>query len=180
MFIRGYGPKGKKHWLYELFYNELFPHITISMDSTNNTEPSKTIHALTDYSKNVKIENIYRIQNYQVSHLFGRTKNPLLFTAGWNIAYVPKYLDPFTGHETKGKYPTDFRPKFYKKNVDMFKVEIDEYNKLLEEKILLKIDDALKLVEANKKTVNELKPGDFKRFKKSVEDELSPIKMNFK
>ncbi len=38
-----------------------------------------------------------------------KTKNPLLFGCGWNIAYIPKYIDPFTGHETQGCYSEEFK-----------------------------------------------------------------------
>ena len=63
------------------------------IDSSNNSRPQSILKD--------KIKGEY--EDYQVSHLFERrTNNPFLFGAPWMICYVPKILDPFTGHETKG------------------------------------------------------------------------------
>lgn len=75
------------------------------------------------YRKN---KNIF---NYQISHVFGRTKNVFCFTAPWNIVFLPKIVDPLTGHEAKGKFVEDFSRKFQSLVYDKFKAEIDEFNK---------------------------------------------------
>ena len=36
------------------------------------------------------------------------TKNALTFNAPWNIVYMPKLFDPFTGHESKGDITKKF------------------------------------------------------------------------
>ncbi len=69
--------------------------------------------------------------NYQISHLFGRTKNPLLFTAPWNIAYIPKYLDPFTGHESQGTTSREFKQIFNRLLSEKFKEYIQDYNQFI-------------------------------------------------
>lgn len=46
--------------------------------------------------------------------MFGRTKNIYAFTAPWNIVYMPKILDPFTGHEAKGEMVDEYRMLFQK------------------------------------------------------------------
>jgi hypothetical protein len=38
------------------------------------------------FSKTVRGDSERKIQNYQVTHIFGRTKNPFLFSAPWSIA----------------------------------------------------------------------------------------------
>ncbi|AIJ38274.1 hypothetical protein [Flavobacterium psychrophilum] len=81
VYIRGYGRDAKKsEWFLE-FYKNLFDNPNFKKDSTNNAQPTKLIATLTNYTK-VKT-GIYKeknlIVNYQISHLFGRTKNPFLF-----------------------------------------------------------------------------------------------------
>ncbi|WP_238403062.1 hypothetical protein, partial [Flavobacterium psychrophilum] len=93
----------------------------------------------------------------QISHLFGRTKNPFLFNCAWNIAYVPKYLDPFTGHETQGEYSNEFKNMFTPIINEKFRQYIIEYNELISN-LLPIIDDALKLTKENLKIpANEFK-----------------------
>lgn len=106
--IRGYGRDAKGTDLYFKLYENMFGNTKIFKDSTNNAEPTKLLKNLTTYSKTRQAGKTL-IMNYQISHLFGRTKNPLLFTCPWNVAYIPKYLDPFTGHETQGQYSEEFK-----------------------------------------------------------------------
>ena len=73
--------------------------------------------------------------NYQVSHLFGRTKNPLLFTSPWNIAYIPKYLDPFTGHESQGIHSTEFKNIFNQLIAKKFEPYIQDYHNFIDEHV---------------------------------------------
>ncbi|AET69328.1 hypothetical protein Desor_3879 [Desulfosporosinus orientis DSM 765] len=61
----------------------IFNNTNVKKDATNSVEPQKIISRLTGYKRNT---NLF---NYQVSHIFGKTKNIFLFEAPWNIALVP-------------------------------------------------------------------------------------------
>ena len=60
--------------------------------------------------------------------MFGRTKNVFCFTAPWNIIFIPKLIDPFTGHEAKGEYVTEFQKLLKGKIAKISHREISEYN----------------------------------------------------
>jgi hypothetical protein len=123
--IRGAGRNTNGTSVYLAFYEFLFGNNNIQKDPTNNANPQRIIYDLTGYKKN---ETIF---NYQVSHIFGRSKNPLLFEAPWNIALVPKIIDPLTGHETKGVWPIEYQKKFYHFIYSRYSDYIDEYNNIV-------------------------------------------------
>ena len=106
VYIRGFGREAKSTPIYIEFYKYLLNNSKVKKDPTNNAMPTKLISNLTGYSK--QGNSCKQIINYQVSHIFGRTKNLFAFTAPWNLAYVPKVIDPFTGHEAKGELVQEF------------------------------------------------------------------------
>jgi hypothetical protein len=148
----------------------MFGNTNVKKDYTNNAEPTKLLKNLTQFSKTRKPEKIL-IVNYQISHLFGKTKNPLLFTCPWNIAYIPKYLDPFTGHETQGEYSKQFKQIILPILKEKFKIYINEYNDIIRNKITDKIEESLKFVKAEAKLNND----EFNRFETDVRNELTEI-----
>lgn len=168
--IRGYGRDAKGTDLYFKLYENMFGNTNIFKDSTNNAEPTKLLKNLTTYSK-TKQAGKTLIMNYQISHLFGRTKNPLLFTCPWNVAYIPKYLDPFTGHETQGQYSVEFKQIILPILKEKFKDYIEEYNTIIKTKIANKIDESLQFV----KTSTNFNIDEFRRFETDVKNELSEI-----
>lgn len=125
VFIRGYGRDAHGTALYKGMYQELFGNSNVTKDPTNNAEPQKIIQRLTGLKRN---QNIF---NYQVSHIWGHTKNIFMFEAPWNICYVPKMIDPFTGHETKGVWPGEYQELFLKKAYQLYSPFIDDYNDIL-------------------------------------------------
>lgn len=149
LFIRGYGRDSAGTSAFLILYKHLFKNENIRKDATNNIEPTKVITNLTGYSKTLikDRDDLIRIQNYQVSHLFGRTKNPLLFTSAWNIAYIPKFIDPFTGHETQGEYNKEFKTLFMQQNKSRFAKYVSKYNDFVEKNINPKLDKAFKSTE---------------------------------
>jgi hypothetical protein len=173
LFIRGYGRDSVGTRAYFILYKHLFKNENIRKDSTNNIEPTKLISNLTGYSKTLKTDsyNKIRIQNYQVSHLFGRTKNPLLFTAAWNIAFIPKYIDPFTGHETQGEYNQAFKVLFKELITSRFIKYINEYNDFVEEFIDPYLEVAFELTNLDLKDSGI----NFNKFKSDAINELSKI-----
>lgn len=132
--IRGYGRDAHATDLYKNFYINLVGNTKIEKDPTNNLFPQEIIQRLTELTRNA---NIY---NYQVSHIWGHTKNVFMFEAPWNICYVPKIMDPFTGHETKGIWPDEYKKIFIERAYQLYGVFIEEYNQIMK-----KLDVANKL-----------------------------------
>lgn len=125
VIIRGYGRDAHKTQLYIDFYKYLFNNDHIKKDPTNNNRPQKNIKKLTGLTRN---KDIY---NYQVSHIWGRTKNVFLFEAPWNICYTPKLIDPFTGHETMGDLPGEFQAYFLWYAQKKYRKYINDYNSII-------------------------------------------------
>ena len=129
MYIRCYG-KDKNGDAFKRLYEKLWPEITIKIDGDNNHEPNKCIceNVKCNLSGKAAFNNewIY-LQNYQCAHIFGRTKNPILFTALFNLSLIPKLYDPLTGHETKGMLSEMFVEELSSKFRSVYKESIEKY-----------------------------------------------------
>lgn len=172
VYIRGYGRNASSTNLFFKLYQHLLSNENIRKDPTNNAVPSKLIQEWTGFSKLKSAKNNH-IQNYQVSHIFGMTKNPYLFAAPFNIFFIPKIFDPFTGHEAKGDIVDLFTEKIRGLALQKFEPIIEEYNGIVTNKIFIeKREEALSKVlitaENNKC---------FEKFKKDVIAELSEIRL---
>lgn len=132
VYIRGYGRDAKGTKLFLDLYKILLNNKNIKKDATNNSKPTQLLQRITNYSKIIKNDkgDMEKISNYQVAHIFGRTKNPFLFTAPWNIVWMSKMLDPFTGHESSGDYSDRFQFAFLEKAKQLYPDYISQYNKL--------------------------------------------------
>ena len=128
--------EGSKNLLLQDFYRNVF-NIDVDLDKAGNIEAGNVISDITSYSKD-DILNHEMIRNYQVSHVFGRTKNVYAYTAPWNIVYIPKAIDPFTGHEAHGDMVEEFTNMFHEKIYSQFKPLIEDYNKLISDEALKK------------------------------------------
>lgn len=164
VYIRGYGRDAHGTQLYQDLYKNIFGNGNVKKDPTNNTVPHRHIQQLTGLRRNVDV------YNYQVSHIWGRTKNVFMFEAPWNICYTPKLIDPFTGHETKGDWPSEFQKMFIAAAHNMYKAFIDDYNKLLiDNDIHNKIALYLQTI---KPSISER---EFVQFERDVYSEFAPI-----
>ena len=155
LFIRSSGRDGKGNDLLKAMYKDVLG-IDIEIDSTNNTKPTQLLERNTGYRKNKSIFN------YQVSHVFGLTKNVYCFTAPWNVVFIPKLIDPFTGHEAKGEYVEEFQIQFQKYIYSKYKELIDDYNCLIRSKYP-EIKSYLEKLAEPKKLMDYLK--DFQEIK---------------
>jgi len=168
VFIRGFGRDAAGTHLFLNFYEKVFQNNQVVKDPTNNQQPTKLLENLTGLKKNKDI------RNYQVSHIFGKTKNVFAFTAPWNIVFMPKLLDPFTGHEAKGKMIDEYQKLFQQQSYDKFKIFIDEFNDIVTDvKLTQSIEDyfaEMQDVHTNIKLVE--------KFKKAVYEEFAPIDLN--
>ena len=171
VYIRGFGRNSKGSPMFQDFYKNILDHDNVLIDSTNNFEPTKVIRDMTGYSKTESARH-KPIQNYQVSHIFGRTKNIYAFTAPWNIVYLPKIIDPFTGHEAKGELVREYQAIFRRKSYCHFKPLIKDYNKLISDKAFKqRIDEHLKSIAYD----DRYEQADIDKLEKSVREELTPI-----
>lgn len=127
VYIRKYGPNSRKTKLYIDFYAEFMHNTNVRVDVGNNTIPHKVMQRTTGMKRN---KDLY---NYQVSHIWGHTKNVFLFEAPWNMCYTPKIMDPFTGHETKGIWPKEYQRRFYQKATEVYRPFVEEYNQIMKE-----------------------------------------------
>jgi hypothetical protein len=173
VYIRRYGTGGRNTHLYIEFYEYVFNNSNIKSDPTNNKAPRKLLEEMTGYMKRPN-KGFKKIQNYQISHVFGRTKNALAFTAPWNIVYLPKLLDPFTGHEAKGDDVVEFTKLFQKQCFDTFEGQILDFNEIMQsDKLKSKLADGIETVAIN----NQLTEKQKKPFAKSVNSEFAPIEL---
>ncbi|MGN0594781.1 MAG: hypothetical protein ACI4I6_06445 [Hominimerdicola sp.] len=164
VYIRGYGRDAHGTQLYKDFYATIFENYSVKKDPSNNFAPTRLIQKITELKKNKDIFN------YQISHIWGHTKNIFLFEAPWNICYTPKIIDPFTGHEAMGIYPDEYQKLFLSKTYKKYECFIEDYNNLIiKNNVLEKIEyyiDSLKNVIPEKELI---------QFSKDVKEELSLI-----
>jgi len=147
--VRGFGRNGRGNSQFLDFYANVFGHSGFAIDLTNNAAPTRVLQRLTGYSK-IRMAGCEQLANYQVSHIFGRTKNPYAFTAPWNIVYIPKIVDPFTGHEARGDLASQFQIRFRKHMLSVFQPLVDDYNCAVTASLFAaKIDDYVASLEKN-------------------------------
>ena len=138
IYIRSYGRNKSNNALYIEFYKNVFDKLVL-IDPSNNTHPRKLLQNMIPYTRRkTKKNGIDLILNYQVSHVFGMTKNAFCFCAPWNVVYVPKMIDALTGHEAKGDYVLEFQYRFRKMIIDCYRDMIMDYNSLFNELNILK------------------------------------------
>jgi hypothetical protein len=167
VFIRGFGRGAAGTHLFFDFYKNVFQNDNIEKDHTNNQKPTKLLETLTGFKKNKDI------RNYQVSHIFGRTKNIFTFTAPWNIVFMPKLLDPFTGHEAKGDMIDEYKKLFQRQSYEKFKPFIDEFNDIVTDVNLIKsIKNYFEDLYSSSEDIKIVK-----KFQKAVLEEFSPIEL---
>lgn len=174
VYIRGYGRDAHGTNLYKELYRILLNNDNIKKDSTNNAKPTQLLQKITNYSKSINNDNGLKekISNYQVTHIFGRTKNPFLFTAPWNIVWKSKILDPFTGHESKGEYTDLYKAAFLDKAKDLYADYIKEYNNFT---MLYFSDDKLNDAFEIMKIKSNVDSKSFDKFIADAKRELSTI-----
>lgn len=167
VYIRAHGVNGQSTQLFLDFYKTVF-EIDVGVDF--NDKPTRLLEKSTGFTKN---KNIF---NYQVSHVFEKTKNIYAFTAPWNIAFVPKIFDPLTGHETKkqeidiDKFQTLFQQKCYELHSEL----IDEFNQIVTE-LDEKINNYFKEIRTTEKYPLEI----IEKFEINTRKEFTPISVKF-
>lgn len=161
--IRKYGRAANNPFI--AMYKHIFPQAQILEDSTGNAAPRAIIQKITNHTINTTI------YNFEVSHVFGYTKNPLLFNAAWNFFFCPRLIDPFTRHASTGRWPEEYQPLLKEAVITKFSRCISDYNKMLSEMgILDKIENYLATLNWGAEKSKELA-----RFKIDARKEWQPI-----
>ncbi len=164
IYIRGYGRNGRGNAIIISFYSEL--GISVKIDPSNNMKPTQNLQKLTGMRKNIDIIN------YQVSHIFGKTKNVYMFECPWNICFVPKMFDPLTGHEAGGKFPIDYKDKWISSIRDKYKAYIDEYNCIMQQKMFSEILESFLIKQKN---ASNFDAKQLEKFREDMANEFSLI-----
>lgn len=171
VYIRGFGRNAGGSDLYQAFYSHILNNEFIKIDRTNNSIPRRQLRDWTGYSKTPS-KKFKMIQNYQISHVFGRTKNVYAFTAPWNIVYMPKILDPFTGHEAKGAMIDEYTNLFQRHVFSKFEPLIADFNDLMMSSIF---NDKINSYFTSLERDGEISVAAITNLKKSVTTEFEPI-----
>lgn len=106
--------------------------IRVKADPTNNNAPQKMLYDTIPGYRKTEQQGKIHLKNYQISHVWGKTKNIFMFTAPWNVVYLPKIVDPLSGHEADSKMRDSFQTKLRTKVYDAFETQINDYNELVE------------------------------------------------
>lgn len=89
VFMRGFGRNAAGTSLFQLFYSIFLEHQRVYKDPTNNTIPTKLLRNWTGYSKSGG-KDYSPLRNYQVSHIFGKTKNIFLLYSSMEYCICAK------------------------------------------------------------------------------------------
>ena len=124
VFIRGFKSSTGMHMASD-FYSKLFENKQVKKDPSNTQNPAKIIEKLTGYKK------AKDLKNYQLTSIFGRSRNILAFCAPWNIVYIPSILDPLLSAEANTDLANEFKRRFQQHSYEKFKPYIDEFNQMI-------------------------------------------------
>lgn len=164
-WIRSFGRNGQGTHLYGVFYR-LLVSLGVQPDPTNNHWPWRVLSEITENGG-------AHLRNYQISHVFGCTKNPILFTAPWNIVWKPKVLDPFAGHEAKGDLSDAYKVAFYAFIRETYARYLQEYEKLRAEAFQpLRVADVVRTMRTTGIFASD---DERRRFLTSLDRELGPL-----
>jgi hypothetical protein len=166
IYIRSYGRNGQNTDLFIAMYKELYPELTIKVDKTNNSVPKRVLGSATKQKINIHLEN------YQISHIFGNTKNIYMFEALWNIAYIPKIIDPLTGHEAMGDLSVEYKSVFRNYFLKKYEAIVNDYNIIID-KERARFEIYIEKIKQTDKYTKEKKKYD--DFIKSINSEFKKI-----
>ena len=122
---------------YQSLYSNLFGNNRLVAGGDGNYRAKKAILGVTGWkvSQNPPEDRSRGYLVYfTVAHVFGnRTKNPLLFTAAWNLVLAPNIIAPFTDEENHYEFAERFKQAFKDRvcQADVVRRCIDEYNEFV-------------------------------------------------
>ncbi len=167
VYMRGSKDSGSNQLFFE-FYAKVFKNEQVKKDPSNTQNPAKVIEDLTGLKKSKDLSN------YQLTSIFGKSKNILAFAAPWNIAYTPNIIDPLLGVDAKGALATEYQKLFLEHAYNKFKPYINEYNEILTNGHFLRtIDEHMKKLYDNSMHKKDV----LVKFEDMMREEMSPIKI---
>ncbi len=167
VFMRGLKDSVGNQLFYD-FYAKVMKNEQVKKDPSNTQNPTKVIEELTGYKKSKDL------RNYQLSSLFGRSRNILAFTAPWNIVYIPNLLDPLMGSDAKGELASEYKKLFLEQSYRKFRPYIDEFNEMVTNVHFLRVaDEYLQSLYDNSMHNKEA----VIKFETVLREEFSPIEL---
>ncbi len=121
VYMRGHKDSVINQLFYD-FYKHVMKNERVKRDPSNSQNPTKIIESLSGYKKSKDL------RNYQLSSVFGRSKNILTFCAPWNIVYTPSILDPLLSVDARGELAQEYQKAFREHVYKKFRPFIEEYN----------------------------------------------------
>ncbi len=124
---------------YKRLHENMFPGVELCHDCTGNYYPRRNLSRAVGWDVTIHpAQENGVLVNFQTSHaLSGRTHNPLLYLAVWNIVFTPKVIDPFTGDEAETAAAALFREAFLDKIRRRFDRCVADYNNFVDEHNIL-------------------------------------------
>ena len=124
VFMRGVKDNNITRMFFD-YYKDIVKNERIAKDPSNTQNPAKVIEDLSGIKKSKDL------RNYQLTSIFGRSRNIFAFTAPWNIVYIPNLIDPLLSAEANNELSKEFQKDFQKNAYEKFKPQIDEFNKIV-------------------------------------------------
>lgn len=165
VYMRGLKETGGNHLFYE-FYDKVVKNKHVQKDPSNTQIPAKIIEDLTGYKKSKDL------RNYQLTSLFGRSRNIFAFAAPWNIVFIPNIMDPLLGPDAKGKLSEEYQRLFFEHSYKKFKSYVNEFNDIVTNMHFQRAVDEYfqRLYEDSRHDKNAVV-----KFESVLRDEFSPI-----
>lgn len=167
VFMRGMKDTATNQLFYD-FYAKVLKNQQVQKDPSNTQSPTKVIEDLSGYKKSKDL------RNYQLSSVFGRSRNILAFTAPWNIVYIPNILDPLLGANATGKLAEEYQRVFFEHCHNKFKPYINEFNDMLTNSHFMRtVDEHFEGLYDDSRHNKDL----VVKFESLLREEISPIKL---
>lgn len=120
---------------YKNIRNEIFGKNKCSAQSDSSKIIDILITCIKVNEPKIKLDNLKKeyLQDYDLSHIWDATQNPLLYTLPWNYYFIPKMISPITDRNVRYDEKRIFLKKIMKKVIKEYSQEIEEYNKFMKE-----------------------------------------------
>lgn len=148
------------------FYQKVFNNAQVKKDPSNTQSITKVIEDLSGLKKSKDL------RNYQISSVFGKSRNIFAFSAPWNIVYTPNILDPLLNVDARGDLANEYQKVFFEHCYNKFRPYINEFNDMFTDPHLLrKFDEHFHSLYDNAKHNKD----NVVKFEEIVREEFAPI-----
>ena len=167
LFMRGVKDAVGNQLFYE-FYARVLKNQQVKKDPSNSQAPTKMMEDLSGYKKSKDL------RNYQLTSIFGRSKNILCFNAPWNFVYTPNILDPLLSVDARGDLALEYQIFFKEHCYNKFRPFIQEFNEMMTNTHFLRETDEYihNLYDNSMHNIQSVE-----KFEVSLREEIAPIKI---